>query len=277
MNKFFILLAASLAANWAEAAVRIVDPVFREYEDGPPIAKSFKHQPGDTVYLTFQIADFKVTGEERKVSLSYELEARDPEQLLLTNTKKGTVKVELAHEDKDWRPKIRVEAPVPASAPGGTYHILLQVQDENDKSEAKLDVPFEVSGAPFEAAPKIMGRQIEFLRNEEDKAALASRSYHPGDTVWLRFTFAGYKMGPKNKLHVQYGLALKAEDGRVLFSQPTAADLEEEGFYPRRTVPAILNIKLDPNIAKGDYTLLLVVRDLISAETVEYPEIFHVE
>ena len=277
MKLLWILVAASLIVSSAGAAVQIVDPVFREYEDGPAASKNAKHYPGDTIYLTFQIAGFQVEGEHKQVHLTYRMESRDPEGLLIVEPKKGEVKVELAQEDKDWTPKIRLEAPIPSAGIGGKYHILIAVADENGKNEAKLDVPFDVTGPVFTAVPKITAQDRQFLRREDDTALMADRVYHPGDTLWMRFTFAGYKFGPKNKLHIQYGLALKTAEGKVLFSQPTAADLEEDGFYPKRVAPAIFNLQLDKTIPRGEYTVLLIVRDLIGAETSEYPETFRVE
>ena len=269
---FTLMVANSLAA------VQIVEPIFREYEDGPPVARNAAHLPGDTVYLTFQIAGFKVEGEERKVHLKYSFEARDPEGLPITEPKKGEVKVELAHEDKDWQPKIRVEAPIPDPAPGGTYHLLLAIDDEYGKTEAKQEIPFLVKGRTEPNPPQITAEHIEFLRHEDDTAPLSRPPvYHPGDTLWVRFTFAGYHFGPQNKFHIQYGLAMKSSEGKVMFTQPTAADLEEKGFYPKRYVPAVFNLRLDKTIQPGEYVVLLIVRDLVSGDTVEYPETFRVE
>jgi hypothetical protein len=95
--------------------------------------------------------------------------------------------------------------------------------------------------------------------------------------VWARFDITGYKLGPGNAFEVQYGLSVIRPDGQPGFSQPEAATLKDQSFYPRRFTPAALSLTLPANIVKGTHTIVLTVRDKIGNQTVESQQKFSVE
>ena len=87
--------------------------------------------------------------------------------------------------------------------------------------------------------------------------------------MWARFEITGYKLAEKNRLDVEYGVSVLRPSGEVLYSEPNAASEKDESFYPKRYVQGMLSLKLDPDIALGDYTIVLAVRDQIGGQQYE--------
>ena len=50
-----------------------------------------------------------------------------------------------------------------------------------------------------------------------------------------------------------------------------------ESFYPKRYVAGILSLKLDPDIAKGEYTIVVTVRDQVGKQQYQSRHSFRVE
>ena len=87
--------------------------------------------------------------------------------------------------------------------------------------------------------------------------------------MWARFEITGYKLAAKNRLHVEYGVSVLRPSGEVLYSEPNAASEKDESFYPKRYVLGILSLKLDPDIALGEYTIVVAARDQIGGQQYE--------
>ena len=247
-----------------------------QFEDGPDVPNDFAFDPGETVFVRFQIEGYKAPPQDEpgKIQLSYILDAKDPVGVPIVETKSGKVEVELSPQDKEWLPKVRHIAVVPSTAPTGEYKFSAIVRDGlAGGAEVKRDIAFRVRGRIVEPSETLAIRSFRFLRNEDDAVPLPAPAYSAGSPVWARFEIAGFKLSVKNAIDVEYGLAVFRENGQKLFEQPVAAGDQEATFYPKRFVPGALSINLTKDIAKAPYTIELTVRDKIGMQTVasKYP------
>ena len=151
------------------------------------------------------------------------------------------------------------------------------VKDENSGREAKAEASFMVQGRKVETSGSLALRNFRFLRGEEDREALLAAAYRAGDTLWARFDITGFKAGEKNHIRVVYGISILGPSGKVLFSEPQAAIDEEAPFYPKRYVPGIASLNVQPKTAPGQYTLVVTVSDEVGEQTAVGHFIFRVE
>jgi hypothetical protein len=257
--------------------LQILKPSVHQYEDGPALAPDYTWRPGDLVHLTFFISGFTPKGEDRKVGVNYRINALDPQGIKLVETLTGTVDVELAPEDKDWLPKIRAMVQVPPIADTGDYRIEINVKDESSGQEAAEYLTFHVQGRDVPPSDTLVIRNFRFLQSETDGPALSPPAYKPGDAVWARFEITGYRMAEKNRFEVEYGLGVELPDGRRVYDQPTAAVVADESFYPKRYVMGVLSLNTKPDTGKGEYSLVVSVRDKVGGQSYEERHTFRVE
>jgi hypothetical protein len=275
-----LLIAAwllSIAAAAPPAPLTIVNVALHQFEDGPTVPSSFAFLPGDTVFVSFQVAGFQAEGEDKLVKLDYYVAAYDSAGIPIVEPKAGKLKAELAPEDKEWKPKVRWEFVVPPLAESGTYRITMSVKDVANIQEAGKAITFNVQGHQVEKSDTLVVRNFRFLRTEEDAPPLNPAAYRPGDTVWARFDITGFKVGEKNRPQVEYDITVQAPSGKAMFTQQNAAVEQEPSFYPKRYVPGILSLTLQPTIKPGEYTIVLAVRDGVGKQAAESRHSFVIE
>jgi hypothetical protein len=270
-----LLLGAARAAPPAKQ-LKIVRPQLHQYDGGPPLASGFQFLVGDLIFVTFQISGYQVSPES-KVDLGYAVEAVDPDGTPFVEAIRGKIATQLSPEDKDWLPLVNESAAIPPLAWGGTYRLKLAVEDNLSKQTAKTEIEIPVRGRAIEPSQTLTVRNFRFLRTEEDADPLLDAVFHPGDAVWIRFDFTGYRYGPKNHVHVEYGIALLDAQGKSLFSQPQAAAEDEDAFYPKRYLSGALSLNLEKKIKPGQYVVVLTLRDYAGDQTQETRHEFHVE
>jgi hypothetical protein len=269
---------ASVGSAMADAPKKlaVVEARFQQYEDGPPVPPGYAFIAGETAFFTFRVRGFAVSDDD-KISLQYQFDALDSRGVRLMETVKQNVQASLSPEDKNWLPKVNQSVAIPPLAEPGAYRIVVSVADVLGKTEAKDEFPFQVRGRKIEPSDKLVVRNFRFLRQEEDKDPLAAAAYKGGDTLWARFEITGYKFGDKNLIHLEYGLAVAAPDGKVLFSQPEPGVIQEKPFYPNRYEPGVVSLAVNPGTTAGDYVLVISVRDVPGNQTCEAREKFKVE
>ncbi len=270
---------ACLAGGAAAPPVRplaIVQAALHQFEDGPALPAGFQFLPGDTVFLSFQVANYKASEKERML-LAYRVDTRDAEGIPLAEPVEGKIDAELAPEDKSWLPKVRYNVLVPPHAGPGAYRTAAVVKDEIGGAEARYEVAFQVGGRAIEPSAELAIRNFRFLRGEEDGEGLARPVYRPGGALWARFEITGFRLGEKNRMDVRYGVSVLRPGGEALFSEPEAASEQDAPFYPKRYVPGALSLKLDPDIAAGEYTVVVAVRDEVGRQRVEARGTFRIE
>lgn len=269
-----LLATAPLTAQ----SLAVVAPLLAQYDGGPSIPVGFGFGSGESIYLTFDIAGFKQTADDDpKIDLAWECSVIDASGLALTAPKKGEVKAEIATEDKKWRPRVRVEFPLPEALPAGAGEIRVSVVDRVANKPAELKIPFRTRGLNLDKVDGLAALRFRFLRAEDSADPLTVAAYRPGDTVWARFELAGYKLGPSNSFHVSYGLEVFRANGESLFKQEEAANESGQSFYPRRYVFGVLSLQLTKDLALGEYTIVLRLKDHSGNATAESKHTFRVE
>jgi hypothetical protein len=277
MRKFPLVLFALAPLSAAPSPLSILKPVISDMEDGPAVPSSFTFVPGQFIFLSYEVAGFKVS-DEQKIHLSHKMDALDPKGVRLMETDANVLDATLAEEDKNWKPKMRQQILIPPLAPSGIYKIAIQVTDDlNKTATASQELKFEVRGRDVEPAGELTVRNFHFYRGEEDREPLGTAAYKPGDTLWARFDIVGYRFGEHNSVDVDYGIAVLAPSGKVLFAQEKAAEEKSYSFYPKPYVPGSMNLNLQSNIRPGQYAIALTVRDHAGNQTCEAKGTFTVE
>ncbi len=243
-----------------------------QFEDGPVLAANHPFLPGETVFFSCRLTGYQTAAspdDMRSVKLSWKLAVRDPADMPLVPEKTGRIDEPVFAQDKNWLPKFLHSFEIPAFAPGGTYHIEVEAKDEVGKTEFSSRLEFRVRGHEVEPSATLVGRNLKFLRSEQDAPPIDPVLYHQGETLWARFDITGYKYGEKNHYEVEYGLAILKESGEQVFAQPGAASDTHESYYPQRYVPGAVSLNLDPNVPEGVYTLVVTIEDKVGGQKAE--------
>jgi hypothetical protein len=252
----------------------IVRSALLEAEDG--FARSDAvYQPGETVYLAFNIQGYAADRNSR-IKLSYKIDALDSNAVPWVEPETSKIDVELAPQDSKWLPRVRFSPTFPLFAEPGAYKLVIHVTDELAKSEVSQEIPLQVRGRNVPPSPTLVTRNFQFSR-QEDGEPLPTAAYRRGDTLWASFDMTGYKTAEKNRVEVQYHLAVLNAENKKIFEQPEPAREIGSTFYPRRYVHAVFNLNLESGIAPGGYTIVLTVRDLLGNQTDESRHAFTIE
>lgn len=275
----FVLFPARILASARSLA--IVEAGVESSEDAPFVSSSYRFLPGDYLYFTFQIADFAVNSDEqnmvRTISLSYEITPEDSSGTALCPPSSGKIEAELSPEDKNWLPKRRVSFLIPSFVAAGDFQIHAVVKDLIGKTETSKNFPFRIGGVEIQPSSEITVEHFQFFRSENDREPLEIPAYRPGDTVYARFDMTGYKLGPENEYHLTYGLTVLRPDGKPFIQQAAAAEMRTSSFYPARFVPGVLKLTTSRDAKRGEYVIVLTVRDLIGNQVREKKQAFSVE
>jgi hypothetical protein len=271
-------MACAQTALWCAAVpLAVVKATVSDRDGGAAVPSSFAHDPGETMFFSFQVDGFKVSSGER-VHLSYKIDAFDSHGTRLMEPVASEIEESLAPEDKNWKPTVRQEITIPPLADSGAYKIVISVTDIlAANATATKEVPFEVRGRHVDPSDKLAIRNIRFFRGEDDREALAKAAYRPGDAVWARFDIIGYKYGDGNAIDVGYDVAVLSPSGKVLYTQPQAGADRSQSFYPKRYVPAIFSLATKRDTRPGEYTILVTAHDGVGSQTSEARQSFTIE
>jgi hypothetical protein len=278
-----ILLLISQTAVIASAApapeLKIVNPGVRQIEDGQ-LADDIQFVPGETVYYSFQATGYAtIPGEadSKKVRLDYVIDVLDPKGIKVVETAKSVLDTVISDHDKEWKPKIRLEFLIPTFAPPGKYTVKAKLTDAISKQTATTESALGVSGRVVEPSSELTVRNFGFFRADEDAKPLAVAAYRAGDNVFAHFDMTGFRYGERNLVEVAYDVAVQNPDGKVIYSQPNAAVEKSYSFYPKPFIPGGMNLTLQSNMRKGEYAVVLTVRDVIGHQNYELKQTFQVE
>jgi hypothetical protein len=270
----FLLLIPQQAS---QKALTIVNSTLHQIEDGPPIYSDHKYIPGETVFFSFQVSGYQVSKENNKVDLSYRIDAVDSQGVRLVKTSSGKVEAELAPQDKDWMPKVRLSFIIPPYVLPGKFQIQATIKDELSGRNAKTELPFEVQGRDVKPSDTLVVRNFGFLRREDDTRPLPVPAYQPGNTMWARFDITGYKLGEQNHISVSYSISIENPAGKIVYTQPQPAIEEDTTFYPKRYTPGLVSLNIQPGTPAGEYAVILSVQDQIGNQTCETRQTFRIE
>jgi hypothetical protein len=262
--------------------IAVTDARLHIYDDGPAVRETDTLGPGDGLWVSARFSGYSVKVDEDKdkrfIHLTYRFEAVDPDGISLVESKTQKIETDLAREDKTWMPKVRFNFLLPPLPDSGVYKVILTVTDEFNKSTTRRELPFRVKSFEVEKSDKLVARNFRFQRREEDSAALNPPVYRAGETVWARFDMTGYKIGELNAFDVAYGLeVLRGTDQKSMYTEPNAAREKDAMFYRKRYLQGALSLNLNKDLAKGDYVLILKIRDEAGGQAYESRHTFSVE
>jgi hypothetical protein len=289
-SRVWLFIGLALAAFQAKMPAQtgppkplaIVGGGIESSEDAPNVSADYEFMPGDFLYFQFEIAGFKVAGNDdsggRRISIAYSVEAADQKGVLLAPAAKGQIEDEITRQDKDWVPRRRASFLLPSYVAHGTYHVKLSVQDLFGKSEIERDFAFLIGGRKIEPNPSLGIQNLRFLRSDQDGPGLEIAAYRPADTIWARFDMTGFTVGPGNTVRLEYDISVLRPDGKVIFDQKSAATKELEAlFYPPQFVPGELSVTTTKDLHHGEYTLVVQLHDLIGKKTAGVHQQFRIE
>ncbi len=276
-----VLFAMLPGAAEPDSSLAIINGGVAQSEDAPFVPPDYQFLPGDSVYFTFQIAGFSVATNEtenvRRISLSYEITPQDANGVALAPSNSGVVKVELNPEDKNWMPRRRASFLLPASVAKGEFRMHVAVRDLLGKDETSKDFPFRIGGVTVQPSGALGVQNFRFLRQQNDREPLAVPAFSPGDTIYTNFEIVGFKIGPQNHYRVVYDLSVLRPNGTPFLQQPQAAEYDKSTFYPAQFLPVNFSITTSRDAARGDYVIVLTVRDLVGNQTCQTREAFSIE
>jgi hypothetical protein len=276
MRAGLLILALIGATSLPAQTLKLVRPVVSQLEDGAPFTGGQKPVPGETVHFSFFVEGYKV--DAGKVRLTGHAQLFDPRGTAATAREELAIGTSLNEEDKEWKPKIRVEFPLPSIAPGGAWHIRYDAEDLQSGQKQSGETTFAVEGHAGDVPPALTIRGLGFYRGQSDETPLTTVAYRPGDIVWVRFEIAGYKYAEQNAIDVAYDVAVSNSEGRILFEQADAANEKSQAFYPQPWVPGEFNLSLQSTMSRGTYTLTVTARDGMGAgQTTKTTAQFHVQ
>jgi len=286
-SSFALALTLTLGSVWAQEkpaspGLAIVEATISQYEDGSAVPASYRHFPGETVFLSFRIQGYQreEKQDERKfLKLIWRVELRDSSGRLVVQPGSGKIDAELAEQDKEWKPKQRWEALLPPLIPSGDYQVVITLTDEYAKKEVTRTLPLPVKGYDVEPSRELTVRNVRYYRSEpsSQQEPLSPPAYRPGDTVWAQFDIVGFRLSEHNRFEVSYGIEVYRANGQSLYKEEEAARLAEANFYPKHALPGAFSLTLTPDLAKGPYTVAIRVRDLAGNQSFEAKTTFTVE
>ncbi|MBL8176962.1 MAG: hypothetical protein JNK48_19975 [Bryobacterales bacterium] len=275
MKAAVFLAALFLTPRAGAQKLDVVSLVLSQFEDGPAMPGKPAYVAGETLFFSCQFSGYTKT-EKETISLSYEMEALDENGVALVKKESKPLETELAPEDKDWKPKVRLQFVTPDTALCENCLLRVKLQDKLAGAETSKELRFSIRGKAVEPSKTLVVRNFRYLRSEEDGPALAVPAYRPGDELWARFEITGFQLAAGNRIQVEYGLKVFRPSGKLLYEEPKAAVFDESSFYPKRFVNGILNLRLQ-GLSAGEYPVVLQVRDLAGGRTFEEKFPFKVE
>jgi hypothetical protein len=268
--------SAQVSPSPAARTIRVVRAVLSQSEDGPAIGNGLSFLPGDIAFFSFQVENYKI-GTTGKVQLTGHIEVSDSGGVHIVPRDEEVIGTSVSEEDKDWKPKLRMQIQIPSIAPPGNYSIQFDVTDQQTRQTASGELSFPVGGMGVEPAGALTIRNLGFYRTQEEEHALMTVAYRAGDILWVRFDVTGYKYGEQNSIDVAYDVAVLASDGKQLFAQEDAAVEKSQAFYPQPWVPGVFNLSLQSTMRAGTYTLVITAHDAVGKQTAETKTEFRVE
>lgn len=272
----FLVLSSALEAQGVADGIKISRAVVSQSEDGPSLENGLSFQPGDLAFFSFQVENYKI-GPTGKVQLTGHIQAFDPKGTPIIPRDEEVIGTAVSEEDKNWKPKLRLQVQIPSIAPPGNYTIKFDVADQQTHQTASGELALPVGGKGVDPSGTLAIRSLGFYRTQDDESALKTVAYRAGDMLWVRFDVTGYKYGEQNSIDVAYDVAVLSPDGKQLFAQENAAVEKSQAFYPQPWVPGGFNLSLQSTMRAGTYTLLITAHDAVGKQSVAAKAEFRVE
>lgn len=273
-----LLLSAALTAAAQPKQPAKLSPVritLHQGEDGPPLPAGYEFVSGEPVYVSFRVAGVKQVKD--RVDVRWQIIATDPDGLLLFPALNGAIREEVSAADETWLPRVQQTLALPAMLTSGVYRMKIRVADELAQASAEQTLEFKVRGRTYEPPGQIAVRNLKLYREENDRFPAEPPLFTAGATIWIRFDLAAFSIGDKNRIDVEYDVAVLRPSGKVLFEQNNAAAESDTPFYPKRAMYGGFSINTTPDLSPGEYTVIIRARDKQAGNAVEEKATFRVE
>lgn len=265
-----LLLIFRTGSRASDPALAVVNAGVAQEDNGAFAAGDYRFQPGDPLYVVFEIAGFQVKTDEEKdtrsISLTWEVTVMDRDNVPLAPAQNGEIKTGLSSEDKKWLPKRRAEFSLPELISAGEYRVHIVTKDLLSNTEAVKDIPFLIGGRTVEPSQTVGAQRIQFSR-EEGGPQLELPAYRPGDAIFLSFDITGFSETPEHEYRVSYRFDVLSPDGKMFVHQPQPVEVSARSFYPARFVPVNFAITTPGGSARGAYTVVLTITDEVANRT----------
>jgi len=271
--------APALGAN-VQGDLRIAFVSFSRFEGGPPMPNPVAFDPGDPVVFRARLAGFRVSEVEFqrfRVLISYEIAAFDFRGIPIGELRKDIINEPVETEDKDWLPMVEHRFFLPPLAEFGDYELRLKLRDEVSQRQEVFTFRYRVNGKQLPPLNSLSILNFGFYRGADDASPLPAGVYRAGNTLWAKFDLAGFRMAAQNRYHVACDVQVRDAQGAVLFEQPNALDEQSTPEYPRRYVPGVFSLRIQPGTKKAEYALAIIARDLLGQGATEAVFPFTVE
>src|SRR5258708_16751735 len=121
------MLAPACSAAPAPKKLAIVKLAFSQSEDGEVVSSKYQFLGGEVLYFSCQGEGYTKT-EKDEIRLTFQIEAKDANAVLLPAPVTGKVEANRSPEYKDWLPKLRPSILIPPLTPPAEYPLLLKVK-----------------------------------------------------------------------------------------------------------------------------------------------------
>src|SRR5579863_16447 len=158
-----LLFSAAISLHAAPEPFAILKFAISDMEDGALVPPSFTFVPGQFVFVSFQVGGYQVSAE-RKLHLSYKVDAFDPKNVPLIETIANTLETRLSDEDKNWRPTLRQQILLPPLASSGAYKIAVQVTDDLAKATVSHEMTLQIRGHDVAPSDTLIIRNFHLYR-----------------------------------------------------------------------------------------------------------------
>jgi uncharacterized RDD family membrane protein YckC len=240
--------------------------------DGGPVRKAGPYQPGDEVFLKYELTGFG-TDTQNRADVAIVMVPLDPTGLPLDRPSNLLV-----------REEARPSAPItgkfhfhlPSFVPPGTYKVVITVEDAVRKSSAEFSPTISVTARAIPPATKLEVRDFTF-RSSEEGPPVKPPVFAAGGKVY--YSFAIFGLGFRDdKASFRVGYRLVSPTGDVVIDRPDWQDLDDTFAYHPATFFLPLNayVSLNADAPGGRYVQRHTVEDRITGARVEYESAFEI-
>jgi len=231
---------------------------------GGPVRSNAVFQPGDLVFLKYDIAGF-ARDANKTPHLSFQLTAADPAGLAIHEP--WTTRFDgLLDRGAPVNGSLGLE--LPPFAPPGKYKIAIKVHDEVARTDIELTPSFDVHAAAVAPPSGLELRDLQLSRSESGPAE-STPAIEAGSAVFMNVNVFGLQFRDG---HTNGHMSLKTldPDGKLALDQPDFVDLSESQFYrpPTYWVHVHGQLPIPPGAKKGIYTQQYTAADYVSNQTI---------
>lgn len=261
-----------IPASSPAGRLHAVEVEFLEYAGGPPRPAS-PYEPGDTVYLQYDVGGY-ATGATRRPNLLLSAVASDPNGIPLQLPWTGTFDG-LPDTGDSLRGAFSVKLPV--FAPPGTYKIALHVYDQLNNADLELAPAFAVEAPAILPSRDLELRDFE-LSLSRDGPAVARPVLRGAGTVYMRSNLFGLQFRG-DQVNARVALRVVSPSGKIVFDQPEYASINTSTVYHPTAfwLPVHGHLGVPSNLEKGTYTEQYTIVDNIAYRQIRRDAQFEVK